>query len=82
MYFKGWLPNAFLQHDRNEFEYSILTNFLICIAMPINELKITIWLVPVYIITSYLQVSAETARLEEAYRLLPSDIAFNLLGDP
>jgi len=42
-----------LTNEKSPFEYSILTNFLIVIAMPINELKITILLVPFYIVTSY-----------------------------
>ncbi len=44
--------------EKSAFDESILTNFLIVIAMPINEFWTTLLLVPVYIATSYVQVLA------------------------
>ena len=58
LYFRNLLPRYFLTGDKSEFDESILTNFLIVIAMPINEFWTTLLLVPVYIATSYVQVLA------------------------
>ena len=58
--YRGWLAPALTTPNKDVFEFQILVNFIIINALPLIELRMTLFgMVPVLLIGTYLQVTVQ-----------------------
>ena len=70
-----WLPPRLRIPNRNIFDAQILVNFIIINAVPLIEIKYTVFaMVPILLISTYMQVTVQAKDLAEIFSYLPDDI--------
>ena len=73
--YHGWLPPRLKIPNKNIFDFQILVNFIIINALPLIEIRFTVFaMVPILLITTYMQVTVQAKDLAEIFSYLPAEI--------
>jgi len=73
--YRGWLAKKLTIPNKDIFDFQILVNFLIINALPLIEIRFTVFgMVPILLVSTYLQVTVQAHELKEMYMYLPDEI--------